>query len=402
MSPAPPLLDLKEIRVLRALADGRTTTAAAERLAMSQSSLSRHLRAAEDRLGVALFQRGWSGTEPTTAGEIVVSLCQRLLADIERAERQDLGNPQGPPRLPGFLRWHHLQAVAAVVRHGSATAAATALGMRQPAISQALGALAGYVARPLFDRHPLGLTPTAAAWSLAALGERLAAELAALPALLAQPGPGLTGRVAVGMMPFSGQGLIMTAFGDLTRAHPRLRLVAVPGNYAALCEALRRREIDLIVGILRTPAPYADFVEEPLFRERYTLVARAQHPVHRAPVTIAALAGQTWIVAPHGTPIRRYFEALFHRHGTAPPAQSCEIWSFADAEQMICDSESLALLSYGSARLRKLRPGLRRVALELPDSGVSVGLTRLGAGAPEPPVQAFVAALKRRIAEAGD
>ncbi|MBN8194803.1 hypothetical protein JI667_22145, partial [Bacillus sp. NTK074B] len=85
------------------------------------------------------------------------------------------------------------------------------------------------------------------------------------------------------------------------------------------------------------------------------------------------LARQSWVVAPHGTPVRRYFETVFRRLGAVPPAQSYEIWSFADAEQMIADSDSVALLSYSDETLAELRPDLKRVAFDLPDAGISVG-----------------------------
>ncbi len=388
-------LTAREARVIRALADHRRLGAAAEVLALSQSSLSRALAEAESRLGVTLFQRGWTGSEPTALGDVVVAQCQRILADIEAVERADLGARH--PKLAALVQWRHLESLAAVVAQGSASAAARALGISQPAVSQALSDLAAFVPVPLLRRHSAGLDPEPAAFALAALWDRVRSELQILPGLLAEAATGLTGRVAVGLMPFSGQAGVMAAFGDLTREHPNLRLIGVPGNYTALCEALKRREIDVIVGLLRNPAPYPGFAEEPLFAERFTLVARRDHPVHAAPVTIDTLAAQRWVVAPHGTPVRRYFETVFRRLGAVPPAQSYEIWSFADAEQMIVDSDSIALLSYSDRTLAALRADLRPVAFDLPDAGVDVGLTRLGDLPPSPAVSAFATALRARL-----
>ncbi|WP_370226800.1 LysR family transcriptional regulator [Pararhodobacter marinus] len=388
-------LTAREARVIRALSEHRRLALVAETLATSQSSVSRALGEAEARLGVALFQRGWTGSEPTAQGDVVVDLCQRILADLERVAA-DLS--EGAPRLPALVRWRHLDALSAVVRQGSAQAAARDLGLTQPAVSQALRDLSGFVSAPLFRRHAKGLTPLPGAYALAALWDRIETDLRALPGLLERASRGMSGRVAVGMMPFSGQAKVMASFGDLTRLHPNLRLIGVPGNYTALCEALKRREIDVIVGLLRSPAPFPGFVEEPLYDERFTLVARRDHPVHDAPVTIDTLARQSWVVAPHGTPVRRYFETVFRRLGAVPPAQSYEIWSFADAEQMIADSDSVALLSYSDETLAGLRPDLKRVAFDLPDAGISVGLTRLGDAAPPPAIRAFAQALATQLA----
>lgn len=388
-------LTARETRAIGALAEHRRLGAAAEALGTSPSAVSRALAEAESRLGVSLFQRGWTGSEPTPAGDVVVDQCQRVLAAIDTVEREAFA-PR-PLRLAARLQWRHLAVLSAVVAAGSATAAARVLAMRQPAVSQALRDLSAHAQAPLFIRRSAGLEPLPAAQALAALWERVQGDLQALPDLLAGAATGLTGRVAVGMLPFSGQTRLMAAFGDLARAHPNLRLVAVPGNYTALCEALKRREIDVFVGLLRNPAPYPGFTEEPLYDERFTLVAHRDHPVHRGPVTIATLAAQRWVVAPHGSPIRRYFETVFRQLGAVPPAQTYEIWSFADAEAMIAGSEAVALLSYSDSTLAELRADLRPVAFALPDAVTTVGLTRLGDQPPAPELATLVEALRRRL-----
>lgn len=391
-----PPLSLRMIRALPALADARSLSEAARALNASPSALSRALAGAEAALGAPLFQRSWSGTDPTSAGEAVLPVCTRLLAEIAATERGALGLPPGPLRLPVFLRWAHLRAVAAAVEAGGASGAAQRLGLSQPAVSRLLAETATALGLVLFRRRPAGLAPTPQALALADLWGRAQAILSALPATLAQPLPGLAGRVAVGMLPFSGQNAVMQAMGDLTRAHPALRLMAMPGSYALLTEALRRGEIDLIVGILRQPAP-PGLTERPLTSEAFTLIAPANHPIHTGPVTIDRLAQARWIVGPHGTPIRRWFEALFTTLGAQPPAQTCEIWSFSHAEQMIVESGSLALLSYGPGALATLRPDLAPVAFALPDPRVPVGVTLRVGTDPGPAVAAFLALLAARL-----
>lgn len=396
----PGRLSATEVRVLAALAETRRLREAAARLNMSASALSRALAAAEARLGVALVQRGWSGTEPTARGERTVGPCQRVLAELDRADRAGLGSPAAPGRLVAFVRWRHLAAVAAVVRGGSASAAAAALGVSQPAVSQALRDIAAYVAPPLFRRGAAGLQPTAAAGEVVALWQRIAAELDRIPQRLEGMRGVLVGRVAVGMLPFSGQSRVMETFGALSRRHPHLQLVAVPGSYASLAEALRRGEIDLMLGIARAPPPWPGFVEEHLCDEAFTMLARRDHPCHAAPPDAAALAAMRWIVAPHGTPVRQYFERFFRAAGVEPPAQSCEILSFADAEEMIAASDSVALLCYGPAELCRLRPDLRRLDIALPDARAPIVVTRLRAAPPGEAVTAFLALLGERIAAA--
>lgn len=394
-------LTARHVRVIRALSDHRRLSDAAEAAAMSQPAFSRALHGAEDRLGVALFQRGWSGSEPTGLGEIVIAQCRRITADLEAVERGALGNA-GPLRLPALARWRHLRAVAAVVRHGSVSAAARALGASQPAVSQALGEIAAHVAEPLFIRRRAGMEATRQAHALAALWDRIADALADIPALLADTGTSVVGRVAVGMLPFSGQSLVLNAFGQITRDHPRIQLVAVPGGYDALMESMQRGEIDLIIGALRRPSPFPGMVEEHLYHEHFMMVARADHPVHEHRPSMAELAREQWVVAPHGTPIRAFFDRMFRAAGTIPPAQSAEMFSFSDAEQMIVASRSIAMLCYGKSGLRSLRSELKPVELTLSGGQVSIGLTRYGEDPPSEAVSVFLDLLRREIAAAGE
>jgi DNA-binding transcriptional LysR family regulator len=398
MAPTPfTPLSAMQVRAVRALAEHRRSTLAAAALNLSQPSLSRHVRPAEERLGTALFQRGWSGSETTAAGDLVARDCARACAALEALDTT-LG---GAAKLASFARWRHLRCVARVVDCGSASGAAEALGLRQPAISQTLREVTGFAGQPLFHRRRAGLEPTGAARAIAAAWDRIAADLAQLPARLSHADATLGGRVAVGMLPFSGQNLVLDAFATLTQSHPQVRLMAIPGSYAMLSQALLRGEIDLILGSLRSPAPEPEFVEERLYDERFTMIARRDHPVHAGPMTLPALAHEQWSVAPHGTPVRRYFEELFRDIAPAPVTQSVEIFSFANAEQMIMASESIALLCYNSERLAALHPALRALDIALPDPVVPVGLTRVAHRALAPAVEAFLRHLTARIAALG-
>lgn len=65
------------------------------------------------------------------------------------------------------LNLRHLKAVAKIVEFGTVNAAATAVNLSQPAITQALGRLEAQIGIPLFERRYDGMMPTAAALLLA-------------------------------------------------------------------------------------------------------------------------------------------------------------------------------------------------------------------------------------------
>ena len=386
-----PVISLKQMRIIAAVARHRGFAVAAEHLNMTQSVTSRSIKSAEKSLGITIFQRGWGGAEPTALGEIVVKQSIHALAKIRDVETSIVKDTDKHIGLQSFLKWHHLSAIAAVVRFGGVSAAANNLKLKQPAISRAIMALSQYLGIALFKRKRDGLIATPLAWQLAALYNELQKQFDQLPDELNGNGTGvgLMGRIAVGMLPFSGQDLVAKTFGKLTKQHPSLRLIAVSGNYSMLIQALRQGDIDCIIGMLRQPPPHDDLIETYIYSEQYALIARKDHPCHHHKAAVASLQNRQWIGAPHGTPVREYLELFFKNLGLTPPTQTCEIHSFTNAEQMIIDSDSIALLSYSRQKLANLRPELKCINLDMPNAKNAIGLTFLASHFGSEPLQAF-------------
>ena len=79
-------LDLRHLRLVRAVVEEGTLPAAASRLALSQPALSHQLRDVEDRLGVALFERRGRSLVLTEAGGRVLDSARIVLDEVARAE----------------------------------------------------------------------------------------------------------------------------------------------------------------------------------------------------------------------------------------------------------------------------------------------------------------------------
>lgn len=389
-------LSIKQCRIIQAIAHKRSESDASVSLHLTQSSVSRALASAEKTLGCKLFFRGWGGSDLTTEGEIVVSHCNTIIKEISRAEQILSETATRHPVLRPHLEWRHLKILDTVVKLGSASAAANQLNISQPAVSRTLKELENMVRQPLFVRLRLGLEPTETATLLASLNARTSPCVQGIPqALAALPGH-LTGRLSVGMLPFSSQDIVPKAFGILSNEHPHLRLQALPAPYHMLSSALRQGEIDCYLGLLRSPSPYAELVEHPLMKARYYLVARADHKIHRRAKDLSDLTNQKWVVARHGTPIRAYFESLFDSIGSKPPVQTLEMLTFDSSEQMIIHSDAVALLFYDQWHLRKLNPSLKIIDIDLPDAQCTIGIT-LHKERIQPSVTKFIEVLEEII-----
>ena len=76
-------MNLRPLRTFVATADAGGLGRASARLHVSQPAASRQIRALEDELGVALFQRDGRGLRLTPEGDDLLRHCRRLLADAD-------------------------------------------------------------------------------------------------------------------------------------------------------------------------------------------------------------------------------------------------------------------------------------------------------------------------------
>ncbi|MFI0740207.1 LysR substrate-binding domain-containing protein [Streptomyces sp. NPDC021100] len=82
------MIDPRRLRVLRAVADHRTVTAAAAALYLTPSAVSQQLAALEQETGHVLLTRSGRGVRLTPAGEILLGHAHRVVAQLERAEAE--------------------------------------------------------------------------------------------------------------------------------------------------------------------------------------------------------------------------------------------------------------------------------------------------------------------------
>jgi LysR family transcriptional regulator, regulator for metE and metH len=91
-----PSLEVRDLELVLALAEAKTTVRAASRLHVTQSAVSRGLLSLEDRLGVPLFERKRQGLSPTPAGQKLLDGAGPLLAQLVALE-QATRAPDAPP-----------------------------------------------------------------------------------------------------------------------------------------------------------------------------------------------------------------------------------------------------------------------------------------------------------------
>jgi DNA-binding transcriptional LysR family regulator len=81
-------MQFQQLAYFVAVAETRHFTQAAERMRVAQPSLSKQIKALEDDLGARLFSRARGNVTLTAAGEALLPLARRILADADTARQE--------------------------------------------------------------------------------------------------------------------------------------------------------------------------------------------------------------------------------------------------------------------------------------------------------------------------
>src|SRR6266542_3123358 len=81
-------MDVRQLEMFTAVAEEKSFTAAAERLHVSQSAVSRQLKLLEEELKTTLFIRGGRGASLTDAGQILLTAAHRITREMQDVASQ--------------------------------------------------------------------------------------------------------------------------------------------------------------------------------------------------------------------------------------------------------------------------------------------------------------------------
>ncbi len=140
--------------------------------------------------------------------------------------------------------WSLYRSLLAVLREGSLSGAARALGLTQPTLARHIEALEQAVGFELFTRSRQGLAPTEGALELRPYAESLAATAAALMRAASGQGPAIRGTVRVSASEIMGAEVLPPILASLRERHPELEIELLLSN---AIDNLLRRDADIAV-----------------------------------------------------------------------------------------------------------------------------------------------------------
>jgi len=98
------MIDIRQLQVFMSVWENRSFSHAAQEICLTQPTVSGHIRALEEALGVQLFDRGGKKVIPTKAGEFFYPFVRQILKLSSQAEREMamfLGEEKGSLELGG-------------------------------------------------------------------------------------------------------------------------------------------------------------------------------------------------------------------------------------------------------------------------------------------------------------
>ncbi|WP_350349605.1 LysR family transcriptional regulator [Agromyces sp. G08B096] len=266
-------------------------------------------------------------------------------------------------RLAAAIDLQTVRIVHAVAEHGSLTAAATALGYSQPAVSQQVRRFEQRTGVALVERAGRGIRLTEAGRVLARHARGVTTSLEAAAGELAELQGLRTGRLRLVAFPSASPTLVPRLIATLGASHPGVAITYVEAEPPEAVDAVRRNRADLAITFSypgdrddphRASArglAVRDYGAEPI-----RLVLPAGHPLaDLADVPLERLAAEPWIA---GCPrCRGHLLELAAAAGFAPRI-AFETDNFVAVEGMVAQGLGVALLPGLALQATPRNPGV--------------------------------------------
>ena len=213
-----------------------------------------------------------------------------------------------------------LRSFVKVVDLGSITRAADALHVAQPALSQQMLAIERLFGRKLLARGRLGVTPTEAGLVAYRHAQLLLRQLEQAKADVQVASDGLSGRVTLGIVPYScASGLVVELMKRTIARYPGVLLHIHENFEGVLASDLLQGRMDL--AFLYEVSPRQGLFYSPLFAEPLCVVAPRRlgiPPSANAGIDLAALADIPLLLPSRIHAVRLVIEACFESHHFKP------------------------------------------------------------------------------------
>ena len=214
-----------------------------------------------------------------------------------------------------MLSTARLRVLKEVAYRGSISATAEALSYTQSAISQQIATLEAETGMTLLERHPRGVSLTAAGQMLVGHAEGILAGLEAAEAALSEIAGLRGGRLRVASFPTAGATLMPQAIATFRLSYPGVELTLTEGEPEQIAPRLRAGELDLALLFeftgetpLQEDATRVELLEDPMY-----LALPGEHPLAgKGKLRLEDLREEAWVQTSRSSPCARHVVRSCH------------------------------------------------------------------------------------------
>lgn len=190
---------------------------------------------------------------------------------------------------------HQLQVFQAVIRYGSIRAAARSMGQSQPALTRSMRELEQTLGTALMTRGSRGIVLTESGRAFSARMQLILEELERATDEIQQINQSSQGSVALGFSSLLALTIFPQAMDQFKHRFPETKITVLEGQLSTLLPFLREGKLDFAIGTISSDVPLSEFIEEPLFKASFGIIARRGHPLENA-TSLAQLHEAKWFL----------------------------------------------------------------------------------------------------------
>lgn len=266
-----------------------------------------------------------------------------------------------------------LRAFVAVAEKRQFSSAATALGLSQSTLSQALAALEGGLGTRLVERSTRRVLLTAEGAQLLPRAQAVVDAADAFTAAAAGSADPLRSGMRLGLIPTVAPYVLPTVLAGLAEELPGLNLRVIEDQTERLLTVLREGALD--AALIALPADVGGVTAIPIYDEDFVLALPPAHPLsgkRRVPTT--ALAELPLLLLDEGHCLRDQALEVCHIAGVRPDLANTRAASLATAVQCVTGGLGVTLIPQTAVPVEASRSRLGLAQFAPPRPGRRIGL----------------------------
>lgn len=289
------------------------------------------------------------------------------------------------------IKLQHLRLLAALGLFPTLHRAAEEINISQPAASKLIADLEDVVQHQLFERKGRAFIPNGLGIVLIRRAQAMLRELEQASEELNALVDGRGGRVVIGAIDGPTVNFLADTLAAMRAEFPFIDIEVEKGSSVRLFEMLSRGEVEVALGRITEEFNQREFSYREIGPEHFAVVGRKGHPLAAgAPLDIAQLQRQDWIVQKRGSTLRSWFDVLFDREGLDLPAHIVNTNSLLMTLAYIDRTDALSVLSAPVARQQAACGQLSLIPVEPDMSGSPYGLILPRERPMSPALQSFL------------